>query len=112
MTTCLIKIPVFTHASHVTKFSTFIFKMKREAWSLDLYRQMTRLWEPSCESEIVLKLTKGPKNRFEAFCGVLRSSVSRAGSAIRVDRPETMLDCSSIASTLGTLEREPNYQSY
>ena len=56
---------------------------------------MTRLWEPSRGSEIVSKLTEGPKNRLEAFCGVLRSSVScssRAGSAIRVDRPETMLD--------------------
>ena len=59
------------------------------------YRQMIRLWEPSRGSEIMLKLTEGAKNRFEAFCEVLRSSVSCsscAGSAIRVDRPETMLD--------------------
>ena len=56
---------------------------------------MTRLWEPSRGSEIVSKLTEDPKNRLEAFCGALRSSVScssHAGSAIRVDRPETMLD--------------------
>ena len=56
------------------------------------------------------KLTEGPKNRLEAFCGVLRpfiSCSSRASSAICVDRPETMLDhSSSIASTLGSLERE------
>ena len=30
MTTHLIKIPVLTHASRVTKFSTFIFKTKAE----------------------------------------------------------------------------------
>ena len=71
---------------------------------------MTRLWEPSRGSEIVSKLTEGPKNRLEAFGGVLRSSVScssRVGSATRVNQPETMLDrSSSIASTLGSLERE------
>ena len=56
---------------------------------------MIRLWELSRGPEIVLKLTKGPKNRLEAFYGVLRSSVScssHADSAIRVDQPETMLD--------------------
>ena len=56
---------------------------------------MIRLWEPSRGSEIVSKLTEGPKNRLEAFCGVLRSSVScssHAGSAVRIDRPEMMLD--------------------
>ena len=69
---------------------------------------MTRLWEPSRGSEIVSKLTEGPKNRLEAFCGALRSSVScssRTGSAICVDRPEMMHDrSSSIASTLGSLK--------
>ena len=71
---------------------------------------MIRLWEPFRGSEIVLKLTEGPKNRPEALCGALRSSVSCyscTDSAVRVDRPEMMLDCpSSIASTLGSLERE------
>ena len=58
------------------------------------------------------KLTKDPKNRSEAFCGALRSSVSCsscAGSAIHVDWPEATLDRSSnssIASTLGSLGRE------
>ena len=69
---------------------------------------MTRLWGPCRGSEIVLKLTEGPKNRPEAFCEVLRLSVSyssRADSAIRVNRPEMMLNRSfSIASTLGSLE--------
>ena len=75
-----------------------------------MYGQMTRLWGPFRGSEIVLKLTEGPKNRPEAFCGALRLSVScssHADSAVRINRPEMMLDrSSSIASTLGSLERE------
>ena len=72
--THLIKIQVFTHASCVTKFNMVYFSRRnREAWSFDFYGQMTKLWEPFCGSEIVLKLTEGPKNRLEAFCGALRS---------------------------------------
>ena len=90
--------------------SYLFLRRGREAWSFNLYSQMTRLWEPSRGSEIVSKLTEGSKNRLEVFCGALRSPVgcsSCTGSAIRVDRPETMHDhSSSIASTLGSLERE------
>ena len=39
----LIKIQVFIHASRVTIFSTFIFKMKAENLSFNLYNQMIRL---------------------------------------------------------------------
>ena len=52
------------------------------------------VWEPFHGSEIVSKLTEGPKNRPEAFCGALRSSVSSSctDSSVHVDRPETILD--------------------
>ena len=40
------------------------------------------------------KLTEGPKNRAEAFCRALRSSVSCSSraSAVCADRPEMMPD--------------------
>jgi hypothetical protein len=103
-TTHLIKIPVFTHAGPVTESSMLILRQGREAWSFDLYSQMTRFGEPFRGSEIVPKVTKGPKNRTEAFCGALRSSVS-CSSHSPADRPEMKCSIviSSIASTLGSL---------
>ena len=39
----------------------------REAWSFDLYSQMTRLWEPFRGSEIVLKLTEVQRTDLKLF---------------------------------------------
>ena len=86
----LIKIQVFTHASRVTIFSTFIFKMKAlESWSFNFYNQMTQgfpwIWDR-------IEAYQSPKNRPE---GVLRLPVSRsshANLAVRIDLPEMMLD--------------------
>jgi hypothetical protein len=50
--------------------------MIEKAWSFYLYGLITRLLEPFRGSEIMSKLTKGLKNRSEAFCGALRLSVS------------------------------------
>ena len=107
-TTHLIKIQVFTHASRVTIFSTFIFKMKAENLGVSTY---TTRWQ--CFSWIwdSIKAYWSPKNRPEAFCGALRSPIScssRSDLAVSVNLPEMMLDrSSSIASTLGgSLERE------
>ena len=82
------------------------FRQRHRAWSFDLYDHMTRLWEPFHGSEIVLKLTDGLKNKLEAFCGTLISSVScpsHTDSAIRIDQPEMMIDVWSILVTLMTL---------
>ena len=69
-TTHLIKIPVFTHASRVTKFSVYILRPRQRS-------KKFRLVGPDYKgSEAISKLTKGPQNGAETFCGATGSFVS------------------------------------
>ena len=59
-----------------------LLRQKQRSLEFQLVRLDDKdFWEPFRGSEFVSKLTEGPKNRPEAFCGALRL----CGSAVRVD---------------------------
>ena len=77
----LIKIPDFTHASHVTKFSVYILRPRQRSKK---FRLVWPDYKAFHGSEVISKLTEGPQNGAEAFCGATGSFVNCSSRASAV----------------------------